>query len=455
MAITVVFDPPLPTDPPATFDSKAFTLLGDLNDFATEANALQADVNAKQGSATSAAVTATTKAGEASTSATNAASSASAAASSASAAAGSAAAADASADVAAASAAAAATFDPANYVAKAGSTMTGPLSVPALNGGQLAGMRNKIINGKMEVSQVQTTWVSPGSGQYLVDNWLYGAVGTAGRVNVDRMDAGVVWPEFRYLLRATCTTADTSIAANDVAILATFIEGSEIRDLVGQTFTLSFRVRAKVPGTYCVSFRNGATDRSYVAEFTINATDVWETKAVTVPGGLPTAGTWDYGSGLGLSVNFCLTAGTSMQTTPGSWQAGNFSATANQTNLFANVGDFFDLTGVQLERGQSATPFEHRPVGMELALCQRYYEQGFYSVSGYSSGSGGQVADFVCFKTTKRATPFVVADIGQQNANMSSVGADAIGSNGFRAVGICSAAGPAFGRGFWTASARF
>ena len=132
MAITVVFDPPLPTDPPATFDSKAFTLLGDLNDFATEANALQADVNAKQGTATtaaatatsaaatatSAAATATSKADEASTSATNAASSASAAASSASAAAG--------------SAVAAATFDPASYVPKAGNvTMTGPLSVPA------------------------------------------------------------------------------------------------------------------------------------------------------------------------------------------------------------------------------------------------------------------------------------------------------------------------------------
>ncbi len=132
MAITVVFDPPLPTDPPSTFDSKAFTLLGDLNDFATEANALQADVNAKQGTATTAAATATTKAGEASTSATNAASSASAAASSASAAAGSAAAADASADAAAASAAAAATFDPASYVPKAGNvTMTGSLSVPA------------------------------------------------------------------------------------------------------------------------------------------------------------------------------------------------------------------------------------------------------------------------------------------------------------------------------------
>lgn len=132
MAITVVFDPPLPTDPPATFDSKAFTLLGDLNDFATEANALQADVNAKQGSATSAAATATTKAGEASTSAGNAASSASAAASSASSAAGSAAAAGASADAAAASAAAAATFDPASYVPRAGNVaMIGPLSVPA------------------------------------------------------------------------------------------------------------------------------------------------------------------------------------------------------------------------------------------------------------------------------------------------------------------------------------
>lgn len=164
MAITVVFDPPLPTDPPATFDSKAFTLLGDLNDFATEANALQADVNAKQGTATTAAATATTKAGEAETSATNAASSASAAASSASAAAGSAAAADASADAAAASAAAAATFDPASYVPKAGNvTMTGPLSVPAGAAGAQVPRRSEVvgISGDESIGGVKTFTSKP------------------------------------------------------------------------------------------------------------------------------------------------------------------------------------------------------------------------------------------------------------------------------------------------------
>ena len=180
MAITVVFDPPLPTDPPATFDSKAFTLLGDLNDFATEANALQADVNAKQGTATTAAATATTKAGEASTSATNAASSASAAASSASSAAGSAAAAGASADDAAASAEAAATFDPANYVPRAGNvTMTGNLNVPSINGGQLAGMRNKIINGNFSINQRgYVSGAATTAGQYTLDRWK--VTGTGG-----------------------------------------------------------------------------------------------------------------------------------------------------------------------------------------------------------------------------------------------------------------------------------
>lgn len=125
MAITVVFDPPLPTDPPATFDSKAFTLLGDLNDFASEANALQADVNAKEGTATTAAATATTQAGIA----TGAASTATTKASEAVNARDLAVQAASDAEDAAA---AAALFDPANYVAKAGNvTMTGPLSVPA------------------------------------------------------------------------------------------------------------------------------------------------------------------------------------------------------------------------------------------------------------------------------------------------------------------------------------
>lgn len=193
MAITVVFDPPLPTDPPATFDSKAFTLLGDLNDFATEANALQADVNAKQGTATTAAATATTKAGEASTSATNAASSASAAASSASAAAGSAAAADASADAAAASAAAAATFDPASYVPRAGNvTIAGPLSVPAgAAGAQVPqaqevallastqlGFRNKVVNGNFAINQDNVSGtVTLAAGSYGHDQWMAGSGG--------------------------------------------------------------------------------------------------------------------------------------------------------------------------------------------------------------------------------------------------------------------------------------
>lgn len=186
MAITVVFDPPLPTDPPATFDSKAFTLLGDLNTFATEANALQTDVNVKEGTASAAAATATTKAAEVAADRI----------------AVQTAAADALAardltltyrDDAQAAAAAAATFDPANYVPRAGGVaLSGPISVPAgASGSQVPqaqevamlattqlGFRNKVINGNFTVNQDAVSGtVVLAAGAYGHDQWKAGSSG--------------------------------------------------------------------------------------------------------------------------------------------------------------------------------------------------------------------------------------------------------------------------------------
>lgn len=262
----------------------------------------------------------------------------------------------------------------------------------ATQNGQLAGMRNKIINGKMEIAQRGTSFAAIANGAYSLDRWQWGASTSTGVVTVSQQTDVPSDNEFQNSLRAAVTTSDTSIAAGEFARIAHRIEGFNIRDLIGRTFTLSFRVRSSKTGIHCVAFANSVADRSYVAEYTINAANTWETKTVTVTGGLPTTGTWNYQTGIGLEVNWSLACGPTFQTTAGAWQTGTFIATANQVNCLDTIGNIFAITGVQLEVGTVPTPFEHRPFGAELALCQRYFQRISFDTSGSlgpaSTGSG-------------------------------------------------------------------
>jgi hypothetical protein len=235
--------------------------------------------------------------------------------------------------------------------------------------------RNKIINGKMEIAQRGTTFgTSSLDGSYTLDRWVIGNSSTASLTVTSTTDVPASY-EFRLSLQFVATTADTSIAAGDQAIIQQNIEGFNARDLVGRTFTLSFWVRSSVTGTYCVALRNSVFAFSYVLTYTINAVDTWEYKTVTVTSGLPAPfGTWNSTNGVGLRVAWTLAAGSTFQTTAGAWQTGNFLGTSAQVNFLAAAANTFYLTGVQLEVGSVATPFEHRPYGMELALCQRYYQ---------------------------------------------------------------------------------
>ena len=252
--------------------------------------------------------------------------------------------------------------------------------------------RNKIINGKMEIAQRGTSFPAIANGAYFNDRFFWGnstaAIVTAGQgvgPGAPFFDSGFV----------QVTTADASISAGDLARIIHRIEGFNIRDLFGTTFTLSFRVASAKTGIHCVSFTNSAGDRSYVVEYTVNAANTWETKSITVPGGLTTAGTWNTAAGNGLEVTWALAAGSTFQTTAGAWQTGYFAATANQVNCLDTVGNTFAITGIQLEVGSVATPFEHRPYGTELILCHRYFYKGgaAFNVNGYSP-SGSTAAYF-------------------------------------------------------------
>jgi hypothetical protein len=278
--------------------------------------------------------------------------------------------------------------------------------------------KNKIINGKMEIAQRGTSFAAVASGAYTLDRWVFGASTTAVFTASQQTDVPTS-NEFQNSLRFAVTTADTSIAAGDYAQIEHKIEGFNARDLIGRTFTLSFWVRSSKTGIHCVALSNSASDRTYVAEYTVSAANTWEYKTITVSGGLITAGTWNWTNGIGLWARFVMAAGSTYHTTAGAWQTGNFIATANQVNVLDTIGNIFAITGVQLEVGSVATPFEHRPYGTELALCQRYYQQEFFGSGRFDSPTVVQI--YGRFAVPMRAAP----TLGTPSGSVDEIGLSA------------------------------
>jgi hypothetical protein len=286
--------------------------------------------------------------------------------------------------------------------------------VTSINDGPISGARNRIINGDMRIDQRNNGSAVTSSAAYPVDRWQIG-FGGAVAVSVSRSgDAPVGFTNSLYI---DITTADTSITGSDFLSTSTIIEGFNISDLNWGTsnalpITISFWIKCTTAGTYAVSFRNAATvTRSYVATYSISAGEVntWTYKTITVPG--DTTGTWNSTNGQGIQVNFTFMVGPNIQSpSNNTWNSGNYIGSSSVTNLAASTANEVRITGVQLEAGTVATPFERRSFGQELALCQRYYystpEQGFahpgvvlvYGNPTYSSFS-------IPFPVTMRVAP--------------------------------------------------
>jgi hypothetical protein len=250
--------------------------------------------------------------------------------------------------------------------------------------------KNKIINGKMDIAQRGTSFPAVVAAQYTLDRWRFSSNATSAVITVSQQSDVPSSNEFQNSLRLAVTFADATITSADQVNIQQRIEGYNVRDLIGRTFTLSFEVRSSKTGTHCVYLQNDAQDRSYVAEYTVSAANTWEKKSVTISGGLITAGTWNWTTGTGLIVGWTLAAGSSLQTTAGAWQTGTSLATSAQVNCLDTIGNIFAITGVQLEVGSVATPFEHRPYGTELALAQRYFQR-LVATEAYSVASGMSV----------------------------------------------------------------
>jgi hypothetical protein len=191
--------------------------------------------------------------------------------------------------------------------------------------------------------------------------------------------------------------------------------------------TLSFWVRSSITGTYSVKLGNSASDRFYIATYTISAANTWEQKTITLAG--DTSGTWLTDNSTGIEIRFGMAIGSSFtSSTIGSWAAGgSFGATTASNNWIGTNGATFYITGVQLEAGSVASPFERRDYGRELIMCQRYYSrQGIF-------GRGNIAAHItVPINVNMRTTPSVTT-ISSYTADGAAytVYTDAVATNNF------------------------
>ena len=289
--------------------------------------------------------------------------------------------------------------------------------------------RNKFIGGDFTTNPWQrgTSFAAIANLAYFADRWKIGWTSSARMTASKAADAPTAAQAgtfTQHCISLAVTTADTSIAAADLCVLTHVIEGLNAASFgFGQAgsrnVTLSFWVKGTKTGIHCVSIWNSAGSRSYVAEYTIDSTNTWEYKTITIP--VETTGTWLYTNGIGLRLDFSLMTGTNWHTSADTWAAGAYFSTSNQVNAVDSTSNTFKIALVQLEAGSVATTFDARSVGTELALCQRYYYQTVYGGSDTTIAHGTAASATVaaqCGSThpvTMRAIP-TLAEAGTLTA---------------------------------------
>jgi hypothetical protein len=273
--------------------------------------------------------------------------------------------------------------------------------------------RNAIINGNFDIWQRGTSYPAIPHFGKIADRWVWG-IDADTAVFKNEQSTDVPNNASVYSYKISCTTADTSIGSAEQAHLRYAIEGYDIAKLINKTVTLSFYVKSNLTGTYCVAFIVNDI-KTYVAEYTINNSNTWERKSITLTLN-PSDVTWNTTNGQGIKIRFVLYAGSVFHTTPNSWNNGNLMATSNQVNFASSTSNVFYLSQVQLNVGEIALPFYPRPYTEELRLCKRYYERITKSVTSSPYGTG------VCLSSTsgQAVVPFEVEKRGNPTITFSS-----------------------------------
>jgi hypothetical protein len=274
------------------------------------------------------------------------------------------------------------------------------------------GFKNRIINGAMVIDQRNAgASVTPANAAvtYTLDRYAF-YVNQASKLTVQQ--STTVPTGFKNSMVVTSSSAYSS-GASDVFVMFQSIEGLNVSDFgwgaVGaQSITISFWFRSSLTGTHSGAISNSGNTRSYPFTFTVSAANTWEYETITIAG--DTSGTWLTTNGTGLTLKFNCGSGSTALGTAGAWAAADYSGATGSVSLVGTSGATFYVTGVQLEKGSTATSFDYRPYGTELVLCQRYCNvyggASIYETVGYGSAiSGGSVDVMVPYPVQMRTSP--------------------------------------------------
>jgi hypothetical protein len=287
----------------------------------------------------------------------------------------------------------------------------------AQSGSNNVTFRNRIINGAMTIWQ-RATSVTGSTGYSSVDRW---DINGAGGSTLNVAQSTDVPSGFSYSTQITVGTASSAAGAYSYALYA--IEGYNIADFgfgkaTATTVTLSFWVKSSVTGTFGLIFRNTGTARYYTTTYSISSANTWEQKTINIAG--DTAGTWLITNGIGIQLIWDLGVGSTYSSASNNaWStvASNYFGVPSTTKLASTAGATFYITGVQLEAGTTASPFEYRQYGTELALCQRYYYLHVSGAADLSLGDGSMYNTTVLmfnvnFAVSMRTAPTLVQATG-------------------------------------------
>ena len=281
--------------------------------------------------------------------------------------------------------------------------------------------RNLIINGDMQIAQRSSSVASITAGGYnTADRWRT-LLNTQGTWTQSVENDAPTGSGFRKSLKMLCTTADASPAAGDYVAIDSLFEGQNLQQIkkgtaAAEQLTVSFWVKSNVTGTYIFNIDDTDNNRSVSKSYTVNASGTWEYKTITFPA--DTTGVLDNDNARSLDIRFYLGAGSNLTsgTLATTWQSSTAANTAvGQVNLAAATNNYWQVTGVQLEVGDTATPFEFLPAQEELAQCQRYLP-GVVTPSG-EVGTGmnnlttGALV-FLPFTVTARTVPTGIVAAG-------------------------------------------
>jgi len=303
--------------------------------------------------------------------------------------------------------------------------------------------RNLIINGAMQVAQRGTSFATMGNGdsQYTLDRFKWQESGSPTlEMTVTQDSSSPNEMGNSKSLKVEVTTAQSSLGSGDRVRIEQYIEAQNCQSIAKGTsaakaLSASFWVKSSKTGTYIVELQENDNDRINSQSYSISSANTWEHKTLTFPA--DTTGAINNDTGNGISFRMYLCAGTdytsgSLNTSWVGVSGNNTGAAVGQVNLADTVNATWYITGVQLEVGEQATPFEHRSFGEELALCQRYYEQVGNGAPALANSST-QFWTGYTFKTEKRAEPTAILiastlryfKFGIANRDTSSPGIDA------------------------------